>query len=386
MDFNLSEEQQMFRDLFRDFAAREVARVAEHTDQAEAPPVDVLRKAAAQGFLGATFPEQYGGAAMDTLTYCLMLEELARQCASTAVTIAVHTSLAGMTLLEAGAEAQKAAYLPRLAGGALGAFALTEPEAGSDTTALQTRAVLARGGYHFDGVKSWVSNGGLAEVFLVFAATEPAGRQAGITAFIVEKTDPWLVVGRREPLLGLRGLDVRTLYLEGGPLPEDRRLGAPGEGGPLAQRAQDRLRLALAAVALGVAENALELGLRFAVERKQFGVAIAHKGAMQTYLADCAVEIESLRHMVGHAAWLADQGQDFARAAGMAKLLGARIAKDAANKMLQVHGGYGFSDEYAISRVYRDSRALKILGGADEFQRFLIARDVLKDAGVAIQP
>ncbi len=386
MDFNLSEEQVMFRDLFRDFAEKEVAKVAEHTDKAEAPPLEVLQKAAAQGFLGATFPEAHGGAAMDQFTYGLLLTALARQCASTAVTVALHTSLVGMTILEAGTEAQRAEYLPRLAGGELGAFALTEPEAGSDTRQLQTRAVLAQGGFHFDGVKTWVGNGGPAGLFLVFAATDPARRQDGISAFLVDAAAPWLVVGHREPTLGLRGLDVRTLYLEGGPLPEAARLGPLNGGWALAEQAQARFKLALAAISLGVAESALDLGVRFAIERKQFGTAIAQKGALQAYFADATTEIEALRHLTYYAAWLADQGQPFAAAANRAKLLGARIAKETANRMLQVHGGYGFSDEYAISRVYRDSRALRILGGTDEFVRFLIAQDVLQDAGVAIQP
>ena len=386
MDFNLSEEQTMFRDLFRDFSEKEAGRLAEHTDKAEAPPVEVLRKAAAQGFLGALFPEALGGAAMDTQTYCLLLEELAKQCASTAVTVAAHTSLAGLPILTAGSEAQQQAFLPRLAGGALGAGALTEPEADSDTSRLQTRAALAAGGWHFDGVKSWVSNGGLAEVFVVYAATDPAKGPAGISAFILEKGAPWLGLGHREPTLGLRGLDVRTLYLEGGPLPEAGLLGPLNGGWALAQRAQDHFKLALAAVGLGIAESALQLGVSFAVERKQFGTAIAQKGAIQAYLADASVEIEAVRGLVQRAAWLADQGQAYSQAAGMAKYLAARVAKETANRMLQVHGGYGFSDEYAISRVYRDSRALKIMGGTDEFQRFLLAQDLLAGAGVAIQP
>ncbi len=386
MDFNLTEEQVMFRDLFRDFAAKEVAKTAEHTDKAEEPPGPVFQKAAAQGFFGAPFPEALGGAAMDMQTYCLLLEELARQCASTAVTLAVHTSLVGLTILEAGTAAQKEMYLPRLAGGELGAFALNEPEAGSDTSNLQTRAALTAAGWQFDGVKTWVSNGSLAGVFIVFAATEPAQRQAGISAFLVEKDAPWLAVGHREPTLGLRGLDIRTLYLEGGPLPDGQRLGPLNGGWALAQRAQERFKVALAAVGLGIAESALSLGVSFAIERKQFGTAIAHKGAIQTYLADSAVEIEAVRGLVQRAAWQADQGQDFGRAATQAKYLAARVAKETANKMLQVHGGYGFSDEYAISRVYRDSRALKIMGGTDEVQRFLVAREVLQDAGVAIQP
>jgi alkylation response protein AidB-like acyl-CoA dehydrogenase len=380
MDFTLSEEQVMFRDLFRDFAAKEIAKVAEHTDKHEEPPRNVLRKAAAQGFLGGPIPEQYGGAAMDTLTYCLLLEEFARQCQSTAVTVALHTSLTAQTILDAGTEEQKQEYLSVMASGELGAFALTEPDAGSDTANLQTRAVFADGAWHLDGVKSWVSNGGLAHTFIVFAKTDK-----GLSAFLVDSKHPGVMVGHREPTLGLRGLDVRTVYFEGLRLPEDSLLGPLNGGAAIASRAYDRLKIALAAVALGAAENALQLGVSFAIERKQFGVAIAHKQAMQNYIADVHADIEALRYSLYQAAWLVDAGQDFSHAAGLVKYLGARVAKDAANKMLQVHGGYGFSDEYTISRVYRDVRALRILGGADELQRVQIASDVLKQAGVTIK-
>lgn len=381
MDFSLSEEQVMFRDLFRDFAAKEIARVAEHTDKHEEPPCTLLRKAAAQGFLGGPIPEQYGGAAMDTLTYCLMLEEFAKQCQSTAVTIAVHTSLVAQTVLDAGSEEQKEEYLSVMASGELSAFALTEPDAGSDIAGLQTRAVFADGAWHLDGVKSWVSNGGLAHTFIVFAKTE-----AGLSAFLVDAKHPGVLLGSREPTLGLRGLDVRTVYFEGLRLPENSLLGPRNGGAAIAARAYDRLKIALAAVALGAAENALQLGVSFAIERKQFGVAIAQKQAMQNYIADVHADIEALRHTLYHAAWLVDTGQDFSHAAALAKYLGARVAKDAANKMLQVHGGYGFSDEYTISRVYRDVRALRILGGTDELQRVQIAGDVLRQAGVTIKP
>lgn len=380
MDLSLTEEQLMFRDLFRDFAEKEVARVAEHTDKAEEPPRDLLKKAAAQGFLGAMVPERYGGAAMDTLTYCLLLEELAKQCASTAVTLALHTSLATQVILNAGNDAQKESYLPRLAGGELGTFALNEPDAGSDVAQLQTRAVNASGAWHLDGVKSWVSNAGLAGLHVVFAKTDAKA----MSAFLVEAKSPNVMLGQREPTLGLRGLDIRTVYFEGVKLPEDALLGAAGDGHRLAARAYDRLKIALAAVALGCAESALDLGVKFAAERKQFGTAIANKQAMQNYIADCRVEIESLRHMLYHAAWLADSGQLFAQAASIAKYLGARVAKDAANKMLQIHGGYGFSDEYTISRVYRDARALRILGGTDEVQRVLIAQAEFKNTGIGI--
>ncbi|MGQ0602308.1 MAG: acyl-CoA dehydrogenase family protein [Anaerolineales bacterium] len=380
MDFSLTEEQTMFRDLFRDFAEKEVARVAEHTDKAEEPPRDLLKKAASQGFLGATVPEQYGGAAMDTLTYCLLLEELAKHCLSTAVTVALHNSLATQTLVDAGSDAQKEIYLPRLASGELGTFALNEPDAGSDVSQLQTRAANANGAWHLDGVKSWVSNAGPAGLHVVFAKTDAKA----MSAFIVEASAPNVMLGQREPTLGLRGLDIRTVYFEGVKLPEDSLLGVAGGGAAIAQRAYDQLKIALAAVALGCAENSLDLGVKFAAERKQFGTVIAHKQAMQNYIADCRVEIESLRHTLYHAAWLADTGNDFAHAATIAKYLGARVAKDAANKMLQIHGGYGFSDEYTISRVYRDARALRILGGTDEVQRVLIAQTEFKSAGVTI--
>jgi butyryl-CoA dehydrogenase len=388
MDFSLTEEQQMFRDLFRDFAEKEVAKVAEHTDKAEEPPIGVLQKAAAQGFLGATIPEEYGGAGLDYLTFTLLAEEIAKYCLSTAITISIHTLLASMSILAAGSEEQKRKYLPRLAGGDLASFALTEPDAGSDPGSLQTRARRENGTFCLDGVKNWVSNGGLASVHVVFASTEPGKRHQGLSAFIVEKESPsaGVIVGHREPTLGLRGMDIRTIYFEDEHVPAENLLGALNGGWPIVLRAFNRVRLGLAAVALGAAEGALALGIKFAVERKQFGVPIAQKQAIQNYVADCAVDIEGLRHLVHYTAWLADTGQDYGRYASMAKYLGARVAKDTANKMLQVHGGYGFSDEYTISRIYRDVRALRLLGGTDEIQRYAVARGIFDEQGLKIQP
>ncbi|HLE27563.1 MAG TPA: acyl-CoA dehydrogenase family protein [Anaerolineales bacterium] len=386
MDFSLTEEQQMFRDLFREFAEKEIAPIAEHSDREEQPPVELLKRAAAQGFLGATLPEAYGGAGMDYLTYTLLVEEIAKHCLSTAVTIGIHTVLASMSILDAGTEAQKRAYLPRLAGGELAAFALSEPDAGSDPGALQTRARRENGAFYLDGVKTWVSNGGLASVFVVFASTEPGRRHQGLSAFIVENGAPCVTVGHREPTLGLRSVDIRTIYFDDGHVPVENLLGPLNGGWPIVLRAFNRVRLSLAASALGAAEGALALGVKFAVERKQFGGPIAYKQAMQNYVADCAVEIEALRHLVRYAAWLADAGQEYGRYASMAKYFGARVAKETANKMLQVHGGYGFSDEYTISRIYRDVRALRLLGGTDEIQRYAVARGVFDEQGLKIQP
>jgi acyl-CoA dehydrogenase len=386
MDFALSNEQTMFREMFRDFALKEVAPAAEHTDRAEEPPIALLKKAAAQGFLGATLPEAYGGAGMDYLTYCLLVEEIARYCLSTAAVLGIHGMLAAMSVLDGGSEAVKAEFLPRLAGGELGTFALTEPDAGSDPGSVLTRAVRENGHYRLDGVKSWVSNAGLAGAHVVVALTEPGARHQGLSAFVVDASAPGITLGQREPTLGLRGMDIRTVYFENCRVPAENLLGEVNGGWALVLRAFRRVRLSLAAAGLGAAEGALDLGVKFAVERKQFGVAIAQKQAIQNYVADCAVDIEALRRLVHYTAWLADTGQDFGPSSSMAKYLGARVARDTANKMLQVHGGYGFSDEYAISRLYRDVRALRLLGGTDEIQRYAVARGVFEEAGVQVQP
>jgi len=387
MDFNLTEEQTMFRDLFRDFAEKEIAKVAEHIDRSEEPPKDLFKKAAAQGFFGAPIPENYGGVGIDWLSYTMLAEELSKHCLSTAITVAMHTSLAAMSILDVGTEEQKQKYLPPMASGErIGSFALTEPDAGSDAGSLNTFAEKVEGGYRLNGTKTWVGNGGIAGVFVVFAATDPSARNKGITAFIVDADTDGVTVGYREKTLGLRGLDIRTVYFDECFIPESNRLNGENSGWEIITRAFDRIRLTLAAVSLGAAEASLALGVTFAAERKQFGTQIANKQAIQNYVADAAVDIEALRGLIRQAAWLADSNQDYGRAASMAKYFGGRIAKDAANKMLQVHGGYGFSDEYAISRFYRDVRALRILGGTDEMQRYVVARGNFEEKGIKIQP
>jgi alkylation response protein AidB-like acyl-CoA dehydrogenase len=394
MDFTLSEEQQGFRKLFRTFAQKEVAPQAVETDGREQVSRDVLNKAAEQGFLAAAIPEEHGGAALDAVSYALLLEELGQACAATAVVVALHSSLVARPLVLAGTPEQQARWLPALAGGeVLGGFALSEPDAGSDAAGLQATATLDGDTYVLNGVKSWVSNAGLAGLFVVAAATGRGrgGRQvpeggAGISAFLVPRDAPGLTIGAAEPLLGLRGIDAHTLYLDDCRVPASHRLGAEGGAWPALTAALDHMRLGLAAIGLGIAENAFELGRQFAVERKQFGVSIATKQAIGNYFADTRLEIESLRHLVLYAAWKVDQGQDFALDAALAKLQAAQTARNAANRMLQVHGGYGFSEEYAISRVYRDARALAIMGGTDQIQRIRIAQDVFAGTGVEVVP
>jgi alkylation response protein AidB-like acyl-CoA dehydrogenase len=379
MDFSLTEEQIMFRDLFRDFAQKEVAKVSKHTDEMEEPPAVLLKKAAAQGFLAATVPEDLGGAALDLLSYSLLLEEIARECMSTAVTLAVHNSLVNATLVKYGSDEQKDKWLPILAEN-LGGFAATEPDAGSDTSRIAMRAKRNGDGYLLSGVKTWVSNAGQAKALLVLTRTE-----GGPAIFIIDPAAPGVKIGLREPTTGLRGVTINTVYFDFVELVEADRVGAEGDGLIIAQAANTHLQLALAAAALGLAEGAVALGRSFAIER-QFGVSIATKQGLGNYFADCEIEQEALRHLIEYAAWLAGEGKEYAHAALKAKMFGAKIARTAANLMLQVHGGYGFSDEYAISRLYRDAKALDFLGGTPQLGRVVIAQQVFADSGLAIKP
>jgi len=387
MDFSLSEEQQMFRDLFDDFARKEVAKIAEHLDKSEEPPLDLLRKAAAQGFLGGPIPEAYGGAGLDHVSYAMLIESIAKACLSTATIVGMHTSLVAETILDYGTDTQKERWLPALASGeSIGAFAMTEPDAGSDPSRVSTRAVKDRNAYVLNGVKSWVGNASIAGWLLVIAATSPGANGRGLSAFVVDAQASGVKIGRREPTMGLRGLPINTVYFDDARLPESDRLGEDSHGLSIGLHAVNRMRLALGAAALGCAEGALELGRKFAVERKQFGVPIAAKQAIGNTFADSAADIEGLRWLVMRAAWMSDQKQDNREAAAMCKLVGARVARDVANRMLQVHGGYGFSDEYAISKVYRDARALDLIGGTGQIQRVVLWQSVFDGTGVNITP
>lgn len=387
MDFSLTEEQQMFQKMFRDFATKEVAPLAEETDHEEKPPLELLKKAAMQGFLGALIPEEYGGVGLDIVSYCMMLEELAKACASTAMTISVHNGLAAKTILDNGNEEQKGKYLePMAMGDKIGAFALTEPAAGSDVAALEATAIKDDDKYVLNGNKIWVSNGDIASVFVVFAKTNPEAGGKGISAFIVERGMPGFKVGYREKTLGLRGLTCSTLYFDDCQVPAENLLGQEGAGFKIAMKALDFARLSLSAVCLGGAQAALEVGVRFATEREQFGGPIALKQAIQNFIADTAAEIEALRYLVYHTAWLADQGEPYTQEASIAKLIGSQTAMRAANRMLQVHGGYGYMKEYPIERMYRDFRALEILEGTSEIQRFIIASHILREKGIKIKP
>jgi len=387
MDFSLNEEQTMFRDMFRSFATKEIAQVAEHTDKEQCVPPELLKKATEQGMLGALVPDTYGGAALDPVSYALMLEEIGRACMSTAVVIAHHTSQATQAILDFGTNAQKEQFLPLLASGeAVGAFALTEPDAGSDIKAITTRAIREGGEYVLNGVKTWVGNAGIAGLFIVFATSNPKANGKGMTAFIVEKDTPGLKLGHREPTLGLRGVTYHTLYLDKVRVPEANRLGAEGEGTAIADKTLDHFKLAMAAIGLGVCAAAVESGVKFAAERIQFGGPIAHKQAIQNYIADSSAQVEGLRYLVYHTAWQAGQGAGLGIAAAYAKLFAAQAARFVTDRMVQVHGGYGYMEDYAIARMYRNSRALDLIGGTDELMRVAIASDLLKSRQLEIVP
>jgi alkylation response protein AidB-like acyl-CoA dehydrogenase len=382
MDFSLSEDQLMFKSMFADFCTKEIRPRGEQIDQSEEPPLDLLDRAADQGFWAALVPEELDGAGLDIFTYMLMLEELARADMSTAMILSVHNSLAVKPLLDYGTPDQKERYLEALAfGEMLGAFSLTEPGSGTDAGGLRTTATRDGGNYLLRGSKTWVTNGALAGLILVFARAE-----GGITAFLLEGETPGLKIGYREKTLGLRGLSCNTLYLDDARIPAANRLGEEGQGLKIALSALDLSRLGMGAIALGAAERALQEAIQFSIEHIQFGAPIAQKQAIQNYVADAKAGIEALRCLVAHGAWLADSGRSFGTHASIVKLVGARTAAQVTDDMLQVHGGYGYMKEYAIERYYRDCRALEIIEGTTQILQYLIASDLYKAEGLQIRP
>ncbi len=382
MEFALNEEQRMFRDMFRDFAAKEIVPRADEMDHEETLPPDLLRKAAEQGFLGATLPEQYFGAELDGVSYAMLIEALAGASVSVALTVATHVSLVAMSVLAHGTEEQKGEWLERMATGeVIGAFALTEPDAGSDTSALATRATPEGEEVVLEGVKAWVGNGSIAGLFLVFAQGPE-----GIDAYLVPADTPGLTVGYREPTLGLRSMTFNTVYLEGCRVPLTNRLGGPGEGKAIAQRAWDRFAIAVAAAGLGVAADAVDVAAQFATERVQFGVPIAKKQAIQNYVAEAYIETEALRYLVYRTAWLADQKDRFSPEASAVKVFAARVARNVTNRMVQVMGGYGFMEDYPMARKYRDARMLGLVGGPTELHAVRVAQHIFAEHDLEIVP
>lgn len=387
MDFSLSSEQQMFQKMFRDFAGKEVAKVADQIDKKEEAPAKLLKRMAGQGFLGALLPDPYGGAGLDFVTFTLLLEALAAECASTALIVHVHNTLAARTILAHGSDAAKERLLPEMAAGErIGAFALTEAGAGSDPSRLRTHATRQGDEYVLNGAKTWVSNGGIAGVFVVFAAMDPAAGARGLSAFALPAETPGLTVGGREKTLGLRGASINRLYLRDCRVPADYLLGAEGDGYKIALAALDYGRVGISAASVGAARRTLELSVKYASERSQFGGPIGAKQAIQTYLADAATEIAAAEGLMRQAAWLADAGKPFTHEAATAKLFASRMVAEVTNKMLQVHGGAGYVVDFPIERFYRDARAMELVEGTSQIQQIVIAGGLLAGVGVKVKP
>ncbi len=379
MNFAFTEEQEMFREMFAGFVAKEVEPQAEHIAEYEEVPMSLLKKAAMQGFLGALLPEEYGGAALDPVSYILLLEEVAKACMSTAMTLHIHNSLVSQAILLWGTDEQKEQWLPAMAeGSVIGAWAFAEPDAIS-LHSTQTKATAYDDGYTLHGTKAWVSNAGIAGLYVIFAVAPE-----GPTAFLVPADAQGLKLGNRDKTLGMRGVQIHPVYLNDVVVPASGVLGEPGGAQAVLDAVTDFSRLSMAAIALGGAHHALELGVKFAIDRKQFGVEIARKGAIQAYIADSALEVETLRSQIYRCASLAEQGKLDREAAAIAKLWANRVAYQVGNRMIQTHGGYGYILDYAIGRVFRDCRTVEGIEGTNRSQQTAIARSVLAAHGFAM--
>jgi butyryl-CoA dehydrogenase len=374
MDFGLSDDQELFRRTVREFAAGVLAPAAAAADEAGAFAPETLRQTAEVGLLGMLVPEQHGGAGVDTLGYALAMEEVARACAAMATVLNVNNALVCEPLLRAGSAAQQARWLPALCRGeALGAFCLSEPETGSDVASTQTRA----GGWRLDGQKTWVTNGGLAGVYVVFAATTPEAQGRGLSAFLVEEGAAGLSIGPPLEKLGIRGSVTTDLTLTDCRVGADALLGRRDEGFGLAMQTLELGRIGIAAQALGIAQASLDAALAYAQEREQFGRPIAEFQGLRWMLADMALAVDAARLLTYRAAWLRDAGQPYGRAAAMAKLHASETAMQVATKAIQVHGGYGYMRESPVQRYFRDAKITEIYEGTSEIQRIVIAADLL---------
>lgn len=376
-EFELTEEQRMLRDMTRDFVNAEIKPIAQKIDEEECIPPEVIRKIADQGFLGASFPSEYGGGGFGEIGYCIMQEEIGRGCLSTSTFIGAHQSIAANAIYLAGSEELKKKYLVPLAEGKLiGGFALTEPSAGSDSFNLRTKAHFDGKEWILNGEKIWITNGGIADVLSVFARTE-----RGISAFVVETKTPGFSAGPKEKKMGIRGSVTNAISFDNVHIPKENIIGDDGRGFLIAMKTLDAGRLGLGAACLGASKELLELSTKFAKERKQFDAPIAQFEAVQFMLADMATHIYAMESMVYRTAQDYDAKKPVSRQAAHVKLYCSEAICDVADMAVQIHGGMGYSRELPIERFYRDARINKIFEGTNEVQRLVISRDVLKKNG-----
>jgi butyryl-CoA dehydrogenase len=379
MDFDLKEHQQMIKETARDFAEKEIRPVASKSDEEAALPAGVLGQLGKLGFMGMMLPEEYGGAEFDCVSYAIAIEEISRGDASVGITMSVHNSLVCQPILDNGSEEQKKKYLPDLASGKhLGAFSLTEPDAGSDAGNVQTTAVLDGDQYVVNGTKIFVTSGASADIVVLFASTDKAAKAKGMSAFIVEKGMKGFAVGKKEDKMGMRASDTAELIFEDCRIPKENLLGSEGDGFGIALKTLDGGRIGVAAQAVGIGQACLEAAIQYSKERKQFGKPICAFQAIQWLLADMATEIDAARFLTLKAAFQKDKGLRYSKEAAQAKLFASEAAVRAAINAVQVHGGYGYMKEYEVERHFRDSKLTELYEGTSEVQRMVIAASLLK--------
>jgi len=379
MFFEFTEEQLMIQQAARDFAISELKPGVIERDEHQKFPHEQIRKLGELGFLGMMVDPKYNGSGLDTISYVLAMEELSKIDASASVVVSVNNSLVCYGLEKYGSDFQKEKYLKPLASGEkIGAFCLSEPEAGSDATSQQTSAIDMGDHYLLNGTKNWITNGGNASTYLVIAQTNSAQRHKGINALIVEKGMAGFTIGPKENKLGIRGSDTHSLMFTDVKVPKENRIGEEGFGFSFAMKTLDGGRIGIAAQALGIASGAYELALQYSKERRAFGKPISGHQAIQFKLADMATEIEAARMLCLKAAWLKDKGLPYAQASSMAKLFASQVAMKTTIEAVQIHGGYGFVKEFHVERLMRDAKITQIYEGTSEIQRIVIAREILK--------
>ena len=379
MNFRQDEEHQDILEMVHDFAVNEVKPLAAEIDRTEEFPMKNVKMMAEMGLMGIPFPEEYGGAGMDTLAYIQTVEELSKYCASTGVILSAHTSLCATPIYQFGSEEQKQKYLPKLCSGEwIGAFALTEPNAGTDASGQQTVAVDAGDHWVLNGSKIFITNAGVADVFFVLAMTDKSQGTKGISAFIVEKGAPGFSFGTKEKKMGIRGSSTYELIFEDCRIPKDALLGPEGKGFPIAMHTLDGGRIGIASQALGIAEGALERAIAYTKERKQFGRSIAQQQNTQFKLADMATRIEAAQMLVYKAAMAKANQKVYSVEAAKAKLFAAETAMAVTTEVVQLFGGYGYIREYDVERMMRDAKITEIYEGTSEVQRMVISGALLK--------
>jgi butyryl-CoA dehydrogenase len=379
MEFELTDEQQLIREAVREFAEAELMPIAAELDRDHRFPHEILPKLAELNLMGMPYPEKMGGAGTDYVSYVIAIEEISKACASTGIILSAHTSLATWPIYKFGTQAQQDQYLPDMASGRrLGAFALTEPAAGTDAAAGTTTAVLSGDEYVLNGSKIFITNAPYAEVYIVFAKTDPAQGTRGMSAFIVEKDTPGFSVGEAEHKLGIRGSSTPPLYFADCRIPKDALVGGEGNGFKIAMKTLDGGRIGVSAQALGIAQAALDASTAYAKERVQFGKPIAALQAIQWMIADMATQVDAARLLVYRAASCIDKGLPYFTEGAMAKLFASETATRVADRAIQIHGGYGYTESYPVERNWRDAKITELYEGTSEVQRMVIARSCLR--------